>query len=242
MNNANIAVAPTLNGKASRTPPTLTRLEPALDLEDDSNWTHVKPRDISPAQWDKLVASAGNILTALGMDLDTPGTYNTPERFLRAMFDSTGGYEGDGNLLTAFPTECAGGAHCAISQIIEGPISFFALCEHHAFPFFGRAHVGYIASENIIGISKLTRLVRLYARRFTVQERMGQQIADTLVKVLEPHGVAVNIEATHLCTQMRGVREEQSRTWTSFWRGSYETDANLRREFTDAIRNQGLGG
>lgn len=241
MTNSTSAVASALNGKASRNPGALVSLDSATDPEDDSVWTKTRPRNITPAQWEILVASAGNILTALGMDLDTPGTYNTPERFLKAMFDSTSGYEGDPNLLTAFPTECAGGAHCQISQIIEGPISFFALCEHHAFPFFGRAHVGYIAHENIIGISKLTRLVRLFARRFTVQERMGQEIADTLVKVLEPHGVAVHIEATHLCTQMRGVREEQSRTWTSFWRGSYETDADLRREFSDSIRNQSIG-
>ncbi|HEX2053684.1 MAG TPA: GTP cyclohydrolase I [Actinomycetota bacterium] len=242
MTNSSSAVASPVNGKASRNVPALTRLEIADDPEGDSGWTKVKPRNITPAQWETLVASAGNILSALGMDLDTPGTYNTPERFLKALFDSTSGYEGDANLLTAFPSECPGGAHCAISQIIEGPISFFALCEHHAFPFFGRAHVGYIAHENIIGISKLTRLVRLFARRFTVQERMGQEIADTLVKVLEPHGVAVHIEATHLCTQMRGVREEQSRTWTSFWRGSYEIDPDLRREFSDSIRNQSLGG
>ena len=99
--------------------------------------------------------------------------------------------------------------------MIEGPISFYALCEHHALPFHGFAHVGYVAHEQIIGISKLTRLVRLFARRFTVQERFGEQIADTLVELMEPHGVAVHLEAEHLCTQMRGVREEHSKTVTS---------------------------
>ncbi len=156
---------------------------------------------------------------------------------MKALFDSTVGYEGDANLLTAFPTECHGGPDCRISQVIEGPISFFALCEHHALPFFGRAYVGYIAHDQIIGISKLTRLVRLYARRFTVQERMGTQIADLLVQLLRPHGVAVHLEAVHLCTQMRGVREEQSRTWTSFWRGKYEEDPGIREEFLSVSRN-----
>ena len=128
----------------------------------------------------------------------------------------------------------------AAGQIIEGPIPFFALCEHHAFPFFGTAYVGYIAHEEIIGISKLTRLVRVFARRFTVQERIGQEAADTLVRLLQPHGVAVHLEAVHLCTQMRGVREENSRTWTSFWRGTYESDPELRREFLEVCRRNAV--
>jgi GTP cyclohydrolase I len=174
------------------------------------------------------------------MDMDTPGTVRTPERFLRALFEATAGYEGDPKLLTAFPTECRGGPDCSISQIVEGPISFFALCEHHSLPFFGMAHVGYVAHEEIIGISKLTRLVRLFARRFTVQERIGVEVADTLVRLLQPHGVAVHLEAMHLCTQMRGVREEHSRTWTSFWRGTYESNPEMRAEFLDVVRQSKL--
>jgi GTP cyclohydrolase IA len=99
-----------------------------------------------------------------------------------------------------------------------------------AFPY-----IGYIAHEEIIGISKLTRLVRVFARRFTVQERVGVEIADELVRVLQPHGVAVHLNAMHLCTQMRGVREGHSRTWTSFWRGNYENDTQLRTEFLQAV-------
>ncbi len=143
--------------------------------------------------------------------------------------------------MTAFPTECRGGPDCRISQIVQGPISFYALCEHHALPFHGVAHVGYVAHEQIIGISKLTRLVRLFARRFTVQERLGQQIADTLVELLRPHGVAVRLEAEHLCTQMRGVREEQSRTVTTFWRGTFDEEAEMRREFLSEARRHGGG-
>jgi GTP cyclohydrolase IA len=186
--------------------------------------------------WKRYEDYMAEILSALGMDMETPGTLRTPERFLRALFDSTSGYEGDAKLLTAFPTECRGGPDCRISQVIEGPISFFALCEHHALPFHGHAYVGYVAHENIIGISKLTRLVRMFARRFTVQERIGQEVADTLVRLLQPHAVAVHIEAEHLCTQMRGVREEQSRTWASFWRGAYEDDPALRDEFLQVCR------
>src|SRR5262245_27571920 len=170
------------------------------------------------------------------MDLDTPGTRDTPRRFLQALYESTSGYDGDGKLRTAFPSERPEGAPGSHSQIIEGPISFYALCEHHALPFHGVAHVAYIAEDEILGISKLTRLVRLYARRFTVQERLGEQIADALVELVQPRGVAVHLEAAHLCTQMRGVHEETSRTITTFWRGLYDDDGDLRREFLSAIR------
>jgi GTP cyclohydrolase I len=207
-----------------------------LDPEEMTQWELVYPRDIQAEDWKRYEGYMAEIFKAFGMDMETPGTLKTPERFLRALFDSTSGYEGDSKLLTAFPTECRGGPDCRISQVIEGPISFFSLCEHHALPFHGRAYVGYVAHENIIGISKLTRLVRVFARRFTVQERIGQEVADTLTRLLEPHGVAVHLEAMHLCTQMRGVREEQSRTWTSFWRGNYENDPALRDEFLQVCR------
>ena len=143
----------------------------------------------------------------------------------------TAGYEGDPKLMTAFPTECRCDADCLVSQVIEGPISFYSLCEHHALPFHGFAHVGYVAHERIIGLSKLTRLVRLLARRFTVQERLGEQIADALTELMEPHGVGVHIEAVHLCTQMRGVREDHPMTRTTAFRGAFERDAQLRSEF-----------
>ena len=119
------------------------------------------------------------IFTALGMEPDTPGTRETPERFLRALYDATAGDDGDPESLTAFPTEGDGGPDSLVSQVVEGPISFHCLCEHHALPFLGAAHVAYVPRDEIIGISKLTRLVQLYARRFTVQERLGEQIADS---------------------------------------------------------------
>ena len=207
------------------------------DPEETIEWEQARPRHIAPAQWKKYEGYAAEIFKAMGMDLDTPGTHDTPTRFLRAMYEATSGYEGDAKLLTAFPTECHGGPDCTISQVIEGPIEFYALCEHHALPFHGHAYIGYIAHEEIIGISKLTRLVRVFARRFTVQERVGVEIADELVRVLNPHGVAVHLNAVHLCTQMRGVRESHSRTWTSFWRGNYENDPQLRTEFLQTARS-----
>lgn len=200
--------------------------------------TEAVPRLIEASDWQRFEGYVGEILTALGMDLDTPGTERTPERFLRALSDVTAGYEGDPKLLTAFPAECVRESDCLVGQVIEGPISFYSLCEHHVLPFHGVAHVGYVAGDRIIGISKLTRLVRLYAQRFTVQERLGEQVADALNELMEPHGVAVHIEAAHLCTQMRGVREEHSRTVTSVWRGGYADDADLRREFLADVRSR----
>jgi GTP cyclohydrolase IA len=188
-------------------------------------------RDVSEEQLRRFEQYAAEMFSAFGMELDSPATADTPRRFVRALLDATAGYEGDPKLLTVFETECRGGPDCRLSQVIEGPIQFYALCEHHALPFYGHAYVGYIAHERIIGISKLTRLVRLFARRFTVQERVGQQIADTLDAMLAPHGVAVYLEAHHLCTQMRGVQEVSPLTRTTFWRGEYDDNPALRSEF-----------
>ena len=202
-------------------------------VELPSRWPE---RRISAEDWKRYERYVGEIFSAFGMDLDTAGTVETPRRFLRAMYDATAGYDGDEKLRTAFPSERPRGVDGRHAQIVEGPISFFALCEHHALPFHGSAHVAYIATDEILGISKLTRLVRLYARRFTVQERLGEQIADTLGELVAPRGVAVHLDASHLCTQMRGVEEEGSHTVTTFWRGLYDEDADLRREFLDEVR------
>jgi GTP cyclohydrolase I len=208
--------------------------ENVVDLRPGPEHRFSAPRTISPEDWQRYERHVAEIFTAFGMSLDTPGTRDTPDRFLRALHDSTSGYDGDAKLLTAFPSEAPGLPDSLSGQIIEGPIAFVSLCEHHALPFHGAAHVGYVPGDEIIGISKLTRLVRLFARRFTVQERLGEQIADGLIELIEPRGVAVHLAASHLCTQMRGV-EEHSRTVTTFWRGTYQ-DADFRSEFLHEVR------
>ena len=112
-------------------------------------------RNVSAAQIRHFERYAAEMFTAFGMDLESPATADTPRRFVRALLDATAGYEGDPKLLTVFETECRGGPDCRLSQVIEGPIQFYALCEHHALPFYGQAYVGYIAHEAIIGISKV---------------------------------------------------------------------------------------
>jgi len=197
----------------------------------DLPWLAEEVRAIDPEKRARFERNLGEILGSLGMDLETAGTADTPRRFLQALIDATSGYAGDPKLVTVFPTECYGDASCELAQIVEGPIPFFALCEHHALPFFGQAYVGYVAHEQIIGISKLTRLVRVLTRRFGVQERMTHQIAAALTDLLSAHGVAVYLEADHLCTQMRGVREDHATTRTTAYRGVYEKDPSLRSEF-----------
>ena len=212
-----------------------TKHEHKHELEhEESDYIEIadlKKRQIPADQIRKFEGYAAEILTALGMDMSTPSTTDTPRRYIQALIDATEGYDGDPKLLKTFQTECRGEPDCRLSQVIEGPIRFFSLCEHHVFPFFGDAYVGYIAHENIIGISKLTRLVRLCAKRFAVQERIGQQVADTLEAILHPHGVAVYLEAHHLCVEMRGVRELAPLTRTTVWRGYYVSDTSLRDEF-----------
>ena len=199
--------------------------------QDSETVLDTQARAIDPADRRRFERYIGEILGALGLDLNTPGTAETPQRYLQALFDATDGYEGDPKLMTAFPTECYGDASCELAQIVEGPIPFFALCEHHALPFHGQAYVGYVAHDQIIGISKLTRLVRVVTRRFGVQERMTHRIARALEELLGAHGVAVYMEADHMCTQMRGVREDSATTRTTSYRGVYERDPDLRAEF-----------
>ena len=207
------------------------------DDPDDQDYVtamRLHARQVSDEQFQKFEGYAAEIFSAFGLDVNTPATRDTPRRFIKALYDATEGYDGDPKLLRVFETECLGEPDCRLSQVVEGPIPFYALCEHHALPFYGNAYVGYIAHENIVGISKLTRLVRLFARRFAVQERIGQQIADTLETMLHPHGVAVYLESHHLCMEMRGVRETAPLTRTSVWRGHFAQDASLRAEFFTA--------
>lgn len=125
------------------------------------------------------------------------------------------------------------------SMILVRDIELYSLCEHHMLPFFGRAHVAYIPNGRIVGLSKLPRLVEIFARRLQVQERLTDQIADAIMEVLEPHGVGVLIEATHLCMAMRGVEKQNSRTVTSAVRGIFRSDIRSREEFLRLVYGRG---
>jgi len=167
------------------------------------------------------------LLEQIGEDTGREGLRQTPRRVARAWEFLTKGYHEDaakilnGAIFTEKYDEMV---------IVKG-IDFFSVCEHHLLPFYGKAHVAYIPSGKIIGLSKIPRLVEVFSRRLQVQERMTQQIAETLFEVLEPDGVAVVIEARHLCMMMRGVEKHNSKTITSALRGTFRSDAKTRDEF-----------
>jgi GTP cyclohydrolase I len=196
-----------------------------------SAWQRTSPRRISPEARRRFVRQLAELLEALGLPLDTPGTRRTPERLFDALVDATDGYEGDARALTSFPSERDRAVGGAADQVVEGPIRFEALCEHHALPFLGEAWVGYVPRGTIIGISKLTRIVRVFARRFTVQERLAREVTDALHTVIAADGAAILITASHTCTRLRGVREAGASTATTSFCGVYERDASLRAAF-----------
>jgi len=166
-------------------------------------------------------------LALLGEDPDREGLLKTPERVAKSMQWLTRGYE-------TCVDDVVNGAvfeEAHESMILVRDIEIYSLCEHHMLPFFGRAHVAYIPDGKIIGLSKLPRIVDVFARRLQVQERLTDDIADAIMRVLEPQGVGVLIEAYHLCMMMRGVEKQNSRTVTNAVRGSFRDDGRTRDEF-----------
>jgi GTP cyclohydrolase I len=172
------------------------------------------------------------LLTLIGEDPDREGLRETPARFLKAWQEYTRGYrEKPEDILKVFED----GAQSVDEMVIVRDIPVYSLCEHHLAPFFGRAHLGYVPDKRILGLSKMSRLVEVFARRLQVQERLTNQIADALDKYLQPLGVAVVIECRHMCMESRGVRHTGTATLTSALRGSIKTNADTRREFLALI-------
>jgi len=172
------------------------------------------------------------ILKALGEDPDREGLVKTPQRVAQALTFLTQGYQQD-------PAKVINDALFTEEyeeMIVQRDIDFYSLCEHHLLPFFGRAHVAYIPHHKIVGISKLARLVDVYARRLQVQERLTNQVANTIMEKLDPLGVAVVIEAEHLCMRMRGVEKQNSMIITSTLLGAFRTRQETRNEFMTLIR------
>lgn len=173
-----------------------------------------------------------SLLAYIGEDPDREGLLETPARFLKAWEEYTRGYrEKPEDILKSFED----GAQSVDEMVIVRDIPVYSLCEHHLAPFFGRAYVGYVPDKRILGLSKISRLVEVYARRLQVQERLTNQIADALDTHLQPLGVAVVIECRHMCMESRGVRHTGTATVTSALRGSIKSNADTRREFLSLI-------
>ena len=174
------------------------------------------------------------LLKELGEDPGRDGLERTPRRVAQSMRFFTSGYGQD-------PVEVLNGALFEVTydeMVLVKDVEFYSLCEHHMLPFFGRVHVAYIPNGKVLGLSKIPRLVEMFARRLQVQERLTTDIAGTLEELLEPKGVAVVIEAIHLCMMMRGVQQQNASATTSSIRGEFERDPKTRAEFMDLLQRR----
>ena len=183
---------------------------------------------------DPIAAHAKEMLAHLGEDPRRAGLRDTPQRFANALRFLTGGYEAEPRDVVGNGVFDAEGEGVVLVRDIE----FHSLCEHHLLPFFGRVHVAYLPGERIIGLSKIPRIVDLYARRLQVQERITEQVAEALMQLLQPRGVLVLAEARHLCMAMRGVEKQHSATATRALRGVYAHDAAARQEVLSMIKER----
>lgn len=173
------------------------------------------------------------MIALIGEDPNREGLRKTPERYEKALKFLTSGYQQ--NLDTVL-----NGATFSVSydeMVVVKDIEFFSLCEHHLLPFFGKAHVAYLPSKRVLGLSKIARLVNMFARRLQIQERMTSQIAEAIESKISPEGVGVIIEARHLCMQMRGVEKQHGQAVTSAMLGSFRHNKQTRDEFLSLVRN-----
>ena len=196
--------------------------------------TRVGAEGISYPDEDPIAPMVQALLREIGEDPTRDGLEQTPSRVAKAFRFFTQGYQQN-------PREVLSEALFDVSydeMVLVRDIEFYSLCEHHMLPFFGRAHVAYIPNGKVLGLSKVARLVEIFARRLQVQERLTVDVAETIEKELSPRGVAVVIEAIHLCMMMRGVQQQNSFAITSSLRGVFQSDSKTRSEFMELIRHQ----
>lgn len=180
-----------------------------------------------------ITNSIHEILRAIGEDPEREGLVQTPERVARAYQEILGGYNTD-------PVQLVNGALFTVDydeMVIVKDIEYYSLCEHHMLPFFGKAHVAYVPRGKVLGLSKIPRIVDMFAHRLQVQERMTQQIAEFIQEVIDPWGVGVVIDGQHLCMMMRGIKKEQAKMTTSAMLGGFRKRLETRMEFLNRISN-----
>jgi GTP cyclohydrolase IA len=192
------------------------------------------PGEVYDPQFEELVRQ---MLLRLGEDPEREGLKRTPLRVAKAMDFLTGGYQ---TTVEAVLNDALFGEGCVDEtcdeMVVVKDIEFYSMCEHHMLPFFGRASIGYLPHGKIIGLSKIARVVDVFARRLQVQERLTNQVADALMETLNPLGLGVVMEASHLCMMMRGVQKQNSHTVTSAMRGTFRSMPHTRAEFMELIR------
>jgi GTP cyclohydrolase IA len=190
-------------------------------------------RDSPGVDEERVVAAMREIITAIGDDPDRPDLVATPQRIARMYQELFAGVNFDPRRILSESLE-----ESHDEMVIIKDIPFYSLCEHHFLPFYGVAHVGYVPKGRVVGISKLARVVDAYAKRPQVQERLTSQVADTIQECLQPDGVAVVVEAEHLCMTMRGIKKPGSRVVTSAVRGSFRRSALTRAEFLSLVQGR----
>lgn len=205
-----------------------------LDKDDNIDPEFVRSRDGEEEGQRKMAVEEAvrQILLNVGEDPEREGLQRTPERISRMFDEILGGYQVD-------PVALVNDALFDVQydeMIVVKDIEFYSMCEHHMLPFFGKAHVAYVPRDKVIGLSKIPRIVEMFARRLQVQERMTQQIAELLNEVLDPQGVGVVVEGAHMCSMMRGVRKENARMVTSAMLGNFKDNPKTRNEFMDHLR------
>ena len=218
------------NGVPAR--PSGATMEPEARVRNASHLLHPADPEFDEVGEAPLEPLIAELIEGLGEDLTREGLVKTPYRVERSLRFLTSGYDASVEDVINDALFQAEGSEMVVVKDIE----FYSLCEHHMLPFFGKAHIAYIPNRTILGLSKFARVVDVFARRMQVQERMTSQIADALERVLEPAGLAVVTEASHLCMMMRGVEKQGSTTRTSAMRGVFRSDARTRQEFLEAIR------
>jgi len=199
-----------------------------MDFDDDFE---VRDLDAINIDYEAVRKAIYDVIKGVGEDPEREGLLKTPDRVSRMYAELLSGYSVD-------PQKIIGDALFNINydeMVLVRDIEFYSLCEHHMLPFLGRAHVAYLPKGKVIGLSKIPRIVDMYARRLQVQERMTRQIADILQQILEPQGVAVVVEAMHLCSMMRGVKKHDARMTTSAMHGAFRANLATRQEFLENI-------
>ena len=193
---------------------------------------HKAPVEIIPARTGLVAEHMKDILGLLGEDASREGLQRTPERYEKAMRYLTSGYH---TSLESIVNGALFTQRCDEMVVVKG-IEFFSLCEHHLLPFYGKVHIAYLPHNKVIGLSKLPRIVDMFARRMQLQERLTQQIAEAITSAVAPRGVAVLCEAQHFCMMMRGVEKQHSATVTSTMLGSFRKNKATRDEFLSLVR------